>query len=258
MSRFANKTLHILIVEDDAEISTTLQQGFEAEGFAATVASNSKELFEALKSQSIDIITLDLGLEGGKVEGLDLATQIRSQRNIPIIIVTGRNKPIDRVAGLEKGADDYITKPFLMREAAIRIRTVAERYGLLNQKSAAPEHNNRDIYVFSNYRLDPWRRELRTLEGAYVPLTETEFNLLEMFLKSPQRVLSRDEMMMKLRNHQWEPLDRGLDVHIARLRSKVEEKGEESPRMIKSIRSIGYVFVGELTRVAAEDVSHLN
>ncbi|MFM7083716.1 MAG: response regulator transcription factor [Hyphomicrobium sp.] len=255
MTSSTTKTLRILIVEDDAEISTTLQKGFEAEGFAAIVASNSQELFKSLKTQSIDLITLDLGLESGKVDGLDLTMQIRSQRNIPIIIVTGRNQPIDRVAGLEKGADDYITKPFLMREAAIRIRTVAERYGLLRDKAFYEEHNNRCYYLFSEFILDPMRREIRTLNGAYVPLTETQFNLLEMLLKAPQRVLSRDEMMMKLRNHHWDPLSRGVDGHIARLRSKIEAKGEEAPRLIKSVRNVGYVFAGKVSCVDPENYS---
>lgn len=254
MSHPLKKSLHILIVEDDTEISSSLRNGFEAEGFATSVVSNSQELFQALKANSIDLITLDLGLEGGKVDGLDLATQIRSYRNIPIIIVTGRNQPIDRVMGLERGADDYITKPFLLREAILRVRRVAERYALLPDEKSTEEQNAKKYYVFSNYRLDPIRREVRTVTGAYLPLTETEYHILEMFCQSPQRVLSRDEMMQKLRGVEWAPLDRGVDGHIARLRGKIEPKGEEAPRLIKSVRGVGYVFAGEVSRVVSEDL----
>lgn len=256
--------LHILIVEDEEDVRTTLKLGFEAEGFTVTEASNSSELYSALGNQQIDLITLDLGLEGDKVDGLNLATEIRSKFNLPIIIITGRNEPIDRVAGLEKGADDYITKPFLIREAALRVRNVAKRYGLLQENSEETIDDNRKFFGFSNYVLDPIKRELRTLEGNYISLTETEFNLLEMFLKKSQRVLTRDEMMQKLRGHEWAPLDRGIDGHIARLRRKIEPHNEEAPSIIKSVRGVGYVFVREVSRMDpfglpnASEIAHAN
>lgn len=247
----SHQSLHILIIEDEADVRATLRKCFEDEGFIVTEASTTAELFSALRTQSIDLITLDLGLENGTINALDLAPQIRSVANVPIIIISGKDDPIDRLAGLEKGADDYITKPFLIREAAIRVRNVAKRYGLLHEPTVPKEKENGDLYAFSEYVLDPIRRELRTVKGASVPLTETEFGILEMFLKAPQRVLTRDEIMLKIRGHEWAPLDRGIDGHIARLRRKIEPQGEEAPRFIKSVRGVGYVFAREVSRTVS-------
>ncbi|HMA74589.1 MAG TPA: response regulator transcription factor [Xanthobacteraceae bacterium] len=240
---------HILVVEDEPELREVLRRGLEAEGFIVVEAANKATLFRRLNSYPIKLITLDLGL--GQQDGLELALEIRAAHNVPIVMITGRDAPLDRVAGLEHGADDYITKPFHIREVSIRVRSVLARYGILGGnaipgrvlKTEEPHRYAFDVGVF-----DVLRRELKTTNGAFIDLTETEFRVLELFLKHPGRVLSRDEIMQMLKGQDWDPLDRVIDGHVARLRRKLEASNEEL-RMIKSVRGVGYVFTGDVRRV---------
>lgn len=236
--------VHVLIVDDEAAIRDILREGLEAEGFMVSEAGDRAALFRTLAKKPVDLITLDLGL--GREEGLDLAREIRVTQNVPIIMITGRSEPIDRVTGLEHGADDYISKPFHIREVVMRIRNVLMRYQLEprlpdDKSSGAVEQR----YAFDHAVLDLPRRELRKLDGSRIELTETEFRLLEMFVRHPARVLSRDEILQSLRERDWSPLDRTIDGHVARLRRKIEPLGE-APMLIKSVRGVGYVFTGEV------------
>lgn len=232
--------IHILVVDDDDGVRAVLRQGLEADGFVVNEVRDRDGVFHALETSPVDLITLDLIL--GKEDGLRLSREIRSVRNVPIIIITGRGDPIDRVAGLEQGADDYITKPFHIREALLRVRNVLARYG--GRAGSEPVRAPRR-YAFEGNVLDPIKRELRAAQGELIELTETECGILELFLKFPGRVLSRDEIWRLLRGHKWSPLDRTIDVHVARLRRKVEPLGEE-PKLIRSVRGVGYVFAGEV------------
>ncbi len=235
---------HILVVDDDPELRTVLRRGLEPEGFRVVEASDQTELFRSFESHPIRLITLDIGL--GSENGLELARKVRATRNVPIIMLTGRGAPIDRVNGLERGADDYITKPFHIKEVVLRIRKVLQRYKLeaLSSPSSSAEHEKRR-YRFDDSVLDMTKREVRRAEGALIELTETEFNLLALFLRHPGRVFSRDEINNSLRGRDWSPLERTLDGHVARLRRKIESSCEE-PRMIKSVRGVGYVFTAEV------------
>lgn len=240
-------SIHVLVCDDEPEIRSVLRRGLESAGYAVHEAGSKAELLQRLKTVPIDLITLDLSL--GNEDGLEAAREIRSVRNVPIMMITGRSTPIDRVTGLEHGADDYISKPFHIREVLLRLRTVLRRYelegGVVDADRVSEPGDER--YEFEAGVLDAKRRELRAPGGERVPLTDAEFGLLLLFLRQPTRVLSRDEITARLKGHSWSPLDRTIDGHIARLRKKVEP-GSETPRLIKNVRGVGYVFTGDIRR----------
>lgn len=233
-------TGHILVVDDDPKVRTLLRRCLEGEGFAVSDAKDGAELHTCLQRQPISLITLDLNL--GKENGLDLARDIRKQRNIPIIMLTGKGDAIDRVVGLEVGADDYLAKPFELRELVARIRAVLRR--VTPDETAATTGQR---YAFEGWILDISRRSLKRDGGDDQDLTTSEFNLLEAFVKRPHRVLSRDDIMDLLKGHDWSPLDRSIDNLVARLRKKVE-KDPDRPALIKTVRGAGYTFTADVQR----------
>jgi DNA-binding response OmpR family regulator len=236
-----NKT--VLVIDDECDLRKTLRLGLEAEGFDVVDAANQDEALCCLASHEIDIVTLDLGL--GPDGGFGFARELREQRNIPVILVTGRTTPQDRVRGLENGADDYITKPFHFREIVMRLEQVLRRYELEANRGG---EDMPGLIDFDHCVFDTRRRHVRKINGDDVDLTETELQLLEIFVQNPGRVLSRDDISLRLRGHEWSPLDRTIDGHVARLRRKLEPNGE-GPQLIKSVRGVGYVFTGDVRPV---------
>ena len=233
--------VHILVVDDDAKVRTLLRRCFEGEGFAVSEAKNGAELRAVLERKGVTLITLDLSL--GKENGLDLAREIRKDHNIPIIMLTGKGDMIDRVVGLELGADDYLAKPFALRELVARVRAVLRR-------TAAPEPSGTgQQYLFEGWIFDVDQRSLKRENGEEQDLTTSEFNLLEALVKRPHRILSRDDIMDLLKGHDWSPLDRSIDNLIARLRKKVEQEPER-PRLIKTVRGVGYTFAADAKKLA--------
>jgi DNA-binding response OmpR family regulator len=232
---------HILVVDDDAKVRTLLRRCFEGEGFAVSEAKDGQELQAQLDRQPVSLITLDLNL--GVENGLDLARQVRKERTVPIIMLTGKGDAIDRVVGLELGADDYLVKPFELRELLARVRAVLRRSG-----TAANQEPVGQRFRFEGWVLDVNRRDLSRASGQHLDLTTSEFNLLEAFVKRPHRVLSRDDIMDLLKGQDWSPLDRSIDNLIARLRKKVEADPEH-PRIIKTVRGVGYTFSATVERV---------
>jgi DNA-binding response OmpR family regulator len=238
-------SIHILVVDDEAEVRALLRSGLELEGYAVSEAKDGAELIAALEKRPVDLITLDLRL--GDQDGFAFARQVRSKHNVPIVMISGKSDMIDRVVGLELGADDYITKPFHMREVVARIRAVLRRYAPVAKsetRSAKPERQ--PVYEFDGWTLNSSRRELRDPEGALCELTTAEFNLLSILVERPGRVLSRDELMDVLKGQDWTPLDRSIDGLVARLRKKIE-RGNESPQLVKTVRGVGYAFAGQVT-----------
>jgi two-component system, OmpR family, response regulator len=236
---------HILIVDDEPAVRAVLSRALTDEGFKTFEAGSRDEAMRCLAENSVDLITLDLRL--GQVGGLEVAQEIRAMRNLPIVMITGCDQAIDRVAGLEHGADDYITKPFNIREVLLRLRNVLKRYA---HPVAFHDTMNSDAasrYVFEHCILDPSKREVRAKRGERIDLTDVEFRLLLLLVKNCTRVLSRDEISQALNGHEWSPLDRTIDGHIARLRRKLETPADE-PRLIKSVRGVGYVFAGDVSR----------
>jgi DNA-binding response OmpR family regulator len=232
---------HILVVDDDPKIRTLLRRCFEGEGFGVSEAKDGLGLQAQLDRRPVSLITLDLNL--GEENGLDLARRVRQQRNVPIIMLTGKGDAIDRVVGLELGADDYLAKPFELRELLARVRAVLRR----SNATAAPEPS-RDRLEFDGWLFDLNRRELNRREvDERVELTTGEFNLLAAFVKRPHRVLSRDDLMDLLKGHDWSPLDRSIDNLVARLRKKIEPDPDH-PRLIKTVRGVGYTFAVDVER----------
>ncbi|SEW26625.1 DNA-binding response regulator, OmpR family, contains REC and winged-helix (wHTH) domain [Cognatiyoonia koreensis] len=249
----------ILVVDDDSKIRTLLRNVFEAEGFQLREAADSKQTLAALDAENISLVTLDLHL--GQEDGLDLARLIRQRSAVPIIMVTGKDDVIDRVVGLEMGADDYVTKPFHVREVVARARSVLRRS---SQKEAQPIDPIPELhaggqesalqYHFDGLTAVPGRMEVLDRDGIDCGLTSGDFKLLNVFLERPMRVLSRDQLMDLTGGHAWSPLDRTIDNQIARLRKKIE-RDVSQPKIIKTVRGVGYTFAQPVKTAQLSDTS---
>jgi two-component system OmpR family response regulator len=236
----------ILIVDDEPEVRTLLRTGLEGEGFMVVEAADGRQAMDLIDRSPISLVTLDLKL-GGE-DGLKVARELRATKNVPMIMITGKGDAVDRIVGLELGADDYIPKPFIMREVTARIRAVLRRYtGGVHAAAEAPAGAGQR-YAFEGWAVDLSRREVRDPGGELRDLTTAEFNLLVLFLQKPGRVLSRDELMDLLKGHDWTPMDRSIDALVARLRKKLEPESER-PTLVKTVRGIGYAFAGTVKRL---------
>jgi len=244
----------VLVVDDEEAVRDLLRDCFELEGYKVVQAPDARTAMEALDMESIQLITLDLNLGGEN--GLELARQIRARCNVPIVMITGKGDTIDRVVGLELGADDYITKPFHVREVLARVRAVLRRYdapahadvsGAARVTTVVEGGPPLEIWVFDDWALDVGRRELKSASGGACELTTAEFDMLRMFVSRPSRVLSRDNIMDFLKGHEWSPLDRSIDTLVARLRRKLGDSAE-APRLIKTVRGVGYVFAASVSK----------
>ncbi len=240
MSQSSTSAPHILVVDDDADIRELLRDCLERDGFSVSEAHDSASMNARLALGGIDLVTLDL-LLGGE-NGLVLAAGIKAVYACPIVMITGKGDMIDRVVGLEIGADDYIAKPFHPREVVARVRAVLRRASAPAPKAVA---GLPDRLVFGDWVLDLGRRELQSAPHATRDLTTAEFNLLEAFARRPHRVLSRDVIMDLLKGHDWTPMDRSIDALISRLRRKIEID-PENPKLIKTVRGTGYVFAADV------------
>lgn len=229
-------TARILAVDDDPHIRKVMQAGLGAEGWIVHEAQDRAGVFAALESEKIDLITLDLCL--GKEDGLDIARDLRAKHDVPILMVTGRGQPFDRVAGLEHGADDYVSKPFHIREVVLRIKRLLAAH--------APPRPQRQVVRFDQSIFDPNRGIVEGRGKATIPLTTHEQKLLLFFTQNANRVLSRDEIAHALNGRDWSPLDRSIDVHVAHLRRKLADVSDQQ-HIIRSVRGVGYVFAGEVS-----------
>lgn len=214
-----------------------LQRYFEDEGYLTTAVADGKSMKRAMAATSFDAILLDLVLPGD--DGLTLARDIRTTSDIPIIMLTGRDDVIDRIVGLEIGADDYIAKPFHLREVLARVRTILRRRRLPVAAVAEPSQ----VFRFEGFTLDLGRRVLSSADGADIELTTGEFDMLAVLSKNPRRVFTREMLMDMTRGRSLEAFDRTIDAQIARLRKKIE-RDPKKPELIKSVRGVGYVFSG--------------
>jgi len=231
-----NRSAHILIVDDHQEIRDLVSQILTKDGFRVSAAADGRQMRLRLRDHVIDLIVLDLMLP--VEDGLALCRDLRAKGStIPIIILTAKGDEIDRVLGLEMGADDYVAKPFSGRELLARIKAVLRRSRSLppTGKNAVPS-----LYRFGKWTLDTARREIET-DDIVVPLSTGEYNLLMAFIEHPQRVLNRDQLLDLAKGRSAAPLDRSIDLQVSRLRRKIEDDAR-NPEMIKTIWGDGYIF----------------
>ena len=226
---------HLLVVDDDIEVAALLKRYLSAQGFRMSMVGNGKDMLALLAAEAIDLVLLDLGLPGE--DGLELTRHLHEHWHGPVIIVTGRGDSVDRIVGLEVGADDYVTKPFELRELLARIRSVLRRSGERPRRTSSRSV----VYRFAGYRFELDSRTLTAPSGEPVPLTSGEYGLLRVLVTHANRVLSRDELMNYLYGRDSGPYDRAVDVQVGRLRRKIESD-PATPLLIKSVRGAGYIF----------------
>lgn len=224
---------HILIVEDDQEISALVARYLHSHDMRTSVAADGREMDIALAQEAIDLIALDINLP--KEDGLSICLRLRQTSNVPIIMLTARGEEVDRIIGLEMGADDYMPKPFNPRELLARIRAV------LRRQAGQRELRGKQIFSFSGWQLNRSLRQVINAKGAKVTLTSAEFDLLAAFCEHPGRVLSRDQLREITQGRPAVSYDRRVDILISRLRQKIEADPRE-PEFIKTVRSGGYMF----------------
>ena len=240
-----HKRTTILIVDDDPQIRALLRRYLEPEGFAIDEAATKNDVDQAFRQHAYDLVLLDIILEHDS--GLEIARAIRAAHRTPIIFITGKSDVVDRIVGLELGADDYIAKPFHLREILARIRCVLRRVSANNaDASAFPGFSDAaDCLEFEGWRFYPSARKLLDPDGSETQLTTGEYNLLSALAKRPQRPLSRDQLMTLIAGREWAPYDRAIDSQVRRLRKKLEPD-PGAPRLIKTVRGVGYMFAAEV------------
>ncbi|TVR78835.1 MAG: response regulator [Rhodospirillales bacterium] len=231
---------HILVVDDDREIRDLLGRYLVKQGFRVSAAADGRAMRKMLAEHAIDLVVLDLMLPGE--DGLALCRWLRSESPLPVVMLTARGEDVDRIIGLEMGADDYLAKPFNPRELEARIKAVLRRTGAgAGGFAGGRREPDGGTLGFAGWRLDLDRRELRSPDGLLVSLSGGEFGLLAAFVTHPQRVLSRDQLLDLARGREAQPFDRAIDVQVSRLRRKLDDDPRE-PRLIKTVRGGGYMF----------------
>ena len=233
---------HILVVDDDQEITTLLCAYLARFGFHAHAAADADTMRAQLARQAIDLVVLDLMLPG--TDGLALAREVRARSALPIIMLTARTSPYDRVLGLEMGADDYMDKPFEPRELVARIQSVLRRTHLRGDAAAA------DLLRFDGWTLRRQERQLVAPDGLVVPLSNAEYRLLCTFLAMPRHLFSRAELMERARGRSLESFERSIDLLISRLRHKLAGAGLHGSQLIRTVRGAGYML--DVQRVQAQ------
>jgi len=233
---------HILVVDDDREISTLLAEYLEKNGFQTLTAADGKAMWKALDDNRVDLIVLDLNLPGE--DGLTLCRNLRTRSNLPVIMLTARGEPLDRILGLEMGADDYLSKPFEPRELFARIRSVLRRTQSLPPNMQDTESRQAR---FAGWTMDFTARHLINPEGIVVALSGSEFRTLKIFVENANRVLRRDQLLTLTQGRDADPFDRSIDLQISRLRQKLGDDAR-SPQIIKTVRNEGYVLATQVAK----------
>jgi len=228
---------HIAVLDDEVDITLLLANYLQGHGFRVTQVHDGRALMTLMDTDPADLVLLDLGLPGE--DGFTIARRVRESWRCGLVIVTGRGDAVDKVVGLEVGADDYVTKPFDLRELVARVKAVLRR---LTPASPVPVAGSADTLRFAGWQLDTAARSLRNPQGEQVPLTGGEFDLLQAFARHPGRVLSRDFLLEQTRGREAAPFDRTIDVQVGRLRKKIEADADD-PQLIKSVRGAGYILV---------------
>ena len=235
------RPLSVLLVEDDVEIGELISLYLANHELAVRVVTNGAEMDAAFRMDVYDLLLLDLSLPGE--DGLSICRRVRAERGVPIIILTARGEDVDKILGLEMGADDYIVKPFNSRELLARIRAVARRSQMAGGTEAPPAGQ---AYLFAGWRVDLVTRQVYAPWGVQVAMTRAEFDLLHALCENPNRILTRDQLINMTHGHVTGPFERSIDVLISRLRQKIEADAKR-PTLIQTVRSEGYVFAAKVS-----------
>jgi two-component system OmpR family response regulator len=238
-----DKQQHILVVDDDREIRDLLQEYLTRNGYRTSAVGDGKGMWRALESSHIDLIVLDLMLPGD--DGLELCRNLRVDSKVPVIMLTAKGDDMDRILGLEMGADDYLPKPFNPRELLARIKVVLRRTSTMPWSEA--EESEYLPICFSGWQLDPVTRHLTGEDGVVVPLSGAEYRLLQVLLAHPNRVLNRDQLLDLTQGRESDPFDRSIDVLISRLRKRLGDD-PKTPQIIKTVRGEGYILSSRVSR----------
>ncbi len=228
---------HILVVDDEPEIREMIQEYLELRGFRVTPLDGGEALRALLAEQEADLVLLDINMPGE--DGLSLARFLRDDTTVGIIMLTAAGEVVDRVVGLEVGADDYLAKPVDLRELLARVKALLRRLQTAPRGTADP--GSADEIAFGRCRLNIASHRLIDEDGEEIPLTSMEFDLLKAFADHPDRILTRDQLLDMAHNRDWEPFDRSIDIRIARIRRKIESDPTK-PQVIKTVRGAGYMY----------------
>lgn len=231
---------HILIVDDNREIRDLVSRFLEKEGYRTSTSSDGRAMRKVLKDGKIDLIILDLMLPGE--DGLSLCRELRVSSNIPIIMLTAKGEEIDRIVGLEMGADDYLSKPFNTRELLARMKAVLRR-----TQTLVKDEDLAGSYLFAGWTLNTINRELTSSEDVVVPLSTGEYNLLTVLVERPKHVLNRSQLLDLTRGRSYDSFDRSIDTQVSRLRRKIEID-PKNPELIKTVWGGGYVFTPDVSQ----------
>ena len=232
---------HLLVVDDDREIRRLVEQYLGQAGYRVTAVGDGKAMWRALDAHRVDLVVLDLMLPGD--DGLTLCRDLRTRSNLPVLMLTARGEDVDRIVGLEMGADDYLAKPFNPRELLARIRSILRRARALPPNLVPEEVGS---FGFAGWTLNVATRNATAPDGLVVPLSGAEFRLLRVLLEHPQRVLSRDQLLELASGRETVLFDRSIDVLIGRLRKRLRDDGKE-PSLIKTVRGEGYVLAAPVS-----------
>jgi two-component system phosphate regulon response regulator OmpR len=229
---------HIIVVDDEADVRETFGEYLSMRGYDVSLAESGAALRACVEQKPADLVLLDLNLPGE--DGLSLARYLREKTKAAIIMVTAADEAVDRIIGLEIGADDYVGKPCDLRELAARVKSVLRRSGKSAPVPVVAGETKR--VAFGSFVLDVDGHELYASDGSVVELTTMEFDLLTAFVGHPNRVLTRDQLLDMAHHRRWDPFDRSIDIRIARLRRKIE-RDPQKPEIIKTVRGAGYIFI---------------
>lgn len=239
---------HLAVLDDEVDITLLLANYLQGHGFRVTQVHDGRSLMTLMEKDPADLVLLDLGLPGE--DGFAIARHVRERWRCGLVIVTGRGDAVDKVVGLEVGADDYVTKPFDLRELVARVKAVLRRLAPavpVSAAPAAPAPTGENKLCFAGWQLDTAARSLRNPHGDDVALTSGEFELLQAFARHAGRVLSRDFLLEQTRGREAAPFDRTIDVQVGRLRRKIESDADD-PQLIKSVRGAGYILIPPVSR----------
>lgn len=232
-----NQNAHILVCDDEIDLREMLQEYLGKRGYKVSGASGGDELRRIVASTAVDVIIMDINMP--KEDGLSILRSLRPDNMTPIIMLTAAGDVVDRIIGLEMGADDYLGKPVDLRELEARIKALLRRESLrVTQKTEATTGNHA---AFGDFTLDKEAAKLLAADGTEVPLTAMEYSLLKVFAENKGRVLNRDQLLEQAHDRSWDPFDRSIDIRISRLRRKIETNPEK-PEVIRTVRGIGYLY----------------